>query len=757
MRFVSKKTLAFISLALVAAVPLSAGFVGTGGRGGGGGASGAYTNQVDGNAQAEGYFSHAEREAAKALGYSGTSLSDADLYNAAKGRSASSYPTQHNLTDSNSSTIGANHYETDCDDYILLNSSVTGDGCADLTKTQFLAVRTNTDAATNAGFDDHTQYKAANLLGYTKVCADSDLYLEAIGRSASACFSTSLTPPDSGDCTTYISDNSLTDSDSVALAGCSAMTKTQYNAFKTWNDVQLATTAVTTATTCSGITKQNIRLFMNDQSVSNSDFDFDNLTTKQTDFLTQCILDKGDSRTVAQAKTCGSGKTDTDLALYEIKQIRAAGGAGCGASGTYPTTALTTSVMRRAGVWASADDVSCSSAFGGNFCETSGSTVACTNILQDNITSASTSNVASSSAISSWATAKVKANLLAQWNAWTAPHFIVEACQSATHEKPDFMKSPAMKPTYSSYEWKGMMADPSTNIHVYTGITGSPHTAKSLALMGSDGDNFRFDIAGNVKKRKMRDVQSTLWWTNSCPAFGTSSAGTSKKYALSIVKNATDATANPLTSHFIPTQVYAPTYLCNACQGDSPPSWCDAALSLGNSSQWQWNNTQTQSSGWAGNFVCSGKSSAGQIGGADWSQPSGTPSHVKCTNAGCGTGQPDTYDTGIRCMAPHATYNGSTYSNYTFTIGAASGTKKSISISGEVAESGTMKIAWCDGTWTSVATTASGAVHSWSATSPSPQSRSSAKIRLDTSDAIGRTSNIAAAYPDYFNNGSCSN
>ena len=113
MRFVSKKTLAFISLALVAAVPLSAGFVGTGGRGGGGGASGAYTNQVDGNAQAEGYISHAEREAAIALGYSGTSLSDADLYNAAKGRTSSAYPTQHNLTDSNSSTLSANHYETD--------------------------------------------------------------------------------------------------------------------------------------------------------------------------------------------------------------------------------------------------------------------------------------------------------------------------------------------------------------------------------------------------------------------------------------------------------------------------------------------------------------------------------------------------------------------------------------------------------------------------------------------------------------------
>ena len=752
MRFVSKKTLAFISLALVAAVPLSAGFVGTGGRGGGGGASGAYTNQVDGNAQAEGYFSHAEREAAKALGYSGTSLSDADLYNAAKGRSASSYPTQHNLTDSNSSTIGANHYETDCDDYILLNSSVTGDGCADLTKTQFLAVRTDTDAATNAGFVDHTQYKAANLLGYTKICADSDLYLEAIGRSASACFSTSLTPPASSDCTTYISDNSLTDSDSVALTGCSAMTKTQYNAFKTWNDVQTATTAITTATTCSGITKQNIKLFMNDQSVSNSDFDFDNLTTKQTDFLTQCILDKGDSRTAAQAKTCGSGKTDADLALYEIKQIRAAGGAGCGASGTYPTTALTTGVMRRAGVWASANDASCTSAFGGNYCENSGSIVACTDVLQDNITSATTSNVASSSAISSWATAKVKANLLAQWNAWTPPHLIAEACQSATFAAPPFLQSPATKAIYSTHLFNGMVAAPASNMYVYDTPAASPHDYKNMVVIGQQGDNFRFDTAANVEKRRMRYVQVSNYYGNSCPAFGTASIG-AKKMAYSVLKNSVDAAVNPLASGFKPVQYESPGYLCNACQGANPPAYCDPALSLGNSSQWHWSNTQINSCN--GCQVCASGSSSGQVGGATWNQPSSVTNKFSCVNSGCETGQPDTYDTTIRCKIPYPGYNGTSYSNNTVTVGAASGSKKSLTVSGEQAESGTIRIRWCDGTINTVATVASGSLHTWSINSPEPMGSSYVRIRFETSDAIGHTSFITAAHPNGFGGASC--
>lgn len=752
MRFTSKKLIIGISLALMAAVPLSAGFVGTGGRGSGGGASGAYTNVVDQNAQANGYHSDIERQAAITKGYNGDDSDDANLYNAAKGRASSPYPSQHNITDSNSAAITTNHYEDDCDDYILLNSSVTGTSCTDLTKTQFLVVRSNTDAAIDNGYDTHVQFKTANLLGYTKSCADSDVYLEALGRSSSACYSTALAPPTAADCTSYISTNSLTDSSNTALTGCAAMTKTQYNGFKNWNNVQLAETAVTTATSCSGITTQNIKLFMNDQSVTNADFDFDNLSTKQSDFLKQCILDVGASRTVAQAKACGSGKDDSDLALYEIQQTRAAGTAGCGVAATYPTTGLTAGVLRRAGVWASANNTACTSAYGGNFCESNGNTVSCTNILQGDITSATSANVSTVANVSTWATAKVKANLLAQFNAWTPPHIIAEACQSANWAVPNFLKSSALKATYSTHNFKAMVAAPASNIYVYDG-TGSPHSYKNMVVVGQDGDNFRIDVAANVEKRRMRHVQITLNYTNSCPAFGTGAVGSAKKMAYSVVKNAVDAAANSLASVFKPVQVESTGYLCNACQGASPPEYCDAALSLGASGQWHWNNSQIMGST-NGNGVCSGKPSAGQVGGADWSQPSGTTNVFKCVNSGCSSGQPDTYDTAIRCKAPYAGYNGTSYGNYTVSVGAASGSKKSLTASGEVAESGTMQVEWCDGTRSSVATVASGAVHSWSVNSPSPMGSSTVKIRLDTSNAIGITSQVAAAHPDTFT-GSC--
>ena len=70
------------------------------------------------------------------------------------------------------------------------------------------------------------------------------------------------------------------------------------------------------------------------------------------------------------------------------------------------------------------------------------------------------------------------------------------------------------------------------------------------------------------------------------------------------------------------------------------------------------------------------------------------------------------------------------------------------------AETGSMQVEWCDGTRSIVPTAASGSIHVWSVTSPTPMGSSTVKIRLDTSNAIGKVSQITAQYPDSFS-GSC--
>ena len=144
----------------------------------------------------------------------------------------------------------------------------------------------------------------------------------------------------------------------------------------------------------------------------------------------------------------------------------------------------------------------------------------------------------------------------------------------------------------------------------------------------------------------------------------------------------------------------------------------------------------------------------GQIGGAEWTQPSSIGNLYKCVNTGCDSGQPDTYDTTLRCNVPYAGYNGSSYGNFTVAVGAASGAKKYLTVSGQVAETGSMQVEWCDGTRSIVPTAASGSVHVWSVTSPTPMGSSTVKIRLDTSNAIGKVSQITAQYPNSFF-GSC--
>ena len=229
----SPRRAALVAALCIISLPLSAGFV-TYGRGDGGGSAGTHTANLDADAQTNGFFSHLEREAAISLGYSGTSLADARLYNAAKGRSSTSYPTQQNLTDGNGDNLTANHYEADCDDYIASTPGVSGGGCADLTKAQFTSVRNDTDLAKAAGYDNNTQYQEALLLGYARNCTNSDIYLEALGRANSACDGEALAPPTADNCSNYIGGYSLTDDAGLALSGCGVMTKTQYASFKDW-------------------------------------------------------------------------------------------------------------------------------------------------------------------------------------------------------------------------------------------------------------------------------------------------------------------------------------------------------------------------------------------------------------------------------------------------------------------------------------------------------------------------------------------
>ena len=307
-------------LGVLFSLPLSAGYV-TYERGSGGGASSTHINNLNEDAQSVGYPTDALRDAAIALGY-GNNLTDADIYMAARGNSSNDYPTPHSLTTANGDTISPINMRKIVIIIFWSPAGASGDGCADLTKTQFLSVKTLTESAIEYGYDSNQQRLTATRLGYADSCDGSDLFHEARGQTSGRCNNNALSPPQTSDCTSYISAQSLTDTGGSALSGCPAMTSAQYQAFKTWSDTAAAETAILTATSCSDISNQQIKLFMQDQSVSNSAFDFANLSVKQGDFLSQCILDQGTNRTIAQAKSCGSAKTEADLALYELKQIR---------------------------------------------------------------------------------------------------------------------------------------------------------------------------------------------------------------------------------------------------------------------------------------------------------------------------------------------------------------------------------------------------------------------------------------------------
>lgn len=234
-RIKHKKIRPFFLVAILSclSLPLSAGFI-TYGRGDGGGASGTHTANLDVAAQSQGYGSHADRERAIALGYDGSSLNDALTYNAALGLTSISHPTPRTLVDSNDDPLTANHYEVDCDDFIETLSSVSGTGCADLTKLHFLTVQSDTDRSKEAGYDNHMQFKEAQLLNYQRNCTDSAIFLEAIGRNVDNCFAAELTPQSADTCSAFIIDNNFTVADGTPAGGCDELLRSEYTQLPTW-------------------------------------------------------------------------------------------------------------------------------------------------------------------------------------------------------------------------------------------------------------------------------------------------------------------------------------------------------------------------------------------------------------------------------------------------------------------------------------------------------------------------------------------
>ena len=232
--FLKRRGKAFWATALgvLLSLPLSAGYV-TYERGSGGGASSTHVNNLNEDAQSVGYPTDALRDAAIALGY-GNNVTDADIFMAARGESSNDYPTPHVLTTANGDNISANQYEEDCDYYILVTSSVTGDSCADLTKTQFLSVKTLTEDAIEFGYDSNQQRLTATGLGYADSCNGSDLFHEARGQTTGRCNNNALNPPQASDCATYSANYNLVDVSNAAISTCGAMTNTQYASFQNW-------------------------------------------------------------------------------------------------------------------------------------------------------------------------------------------------------------------------------------------------------------------------------------------------------------------------------------------------------------------------------------------------------------------------------------------------------------------------------------------------------------------------------------------
>ena len=217
---------------LLLSLPLSAGYV-TYERGSGGGASGAHIDNLNEDAQTVGYPTDALRDAAILLGYGGNTT-DADLFMAARGNATNDYPTPHPLQTASGDNISANQYEVDCDNYILVTSGVSGDGCADLNKTNFQTVKAQTEAALEYGYDSNQQRLTATGLGFADTCDGSDKFHEARGQETGRCNANDLDPPLTSDCSSYSSSYSLVNADNAPISSCGAMTDTQYSSFLTW-------------------------------------------------------------------------------------------------------------------------------------------------------------------------------------------------------------------------------------------------------------------------------------------------------------------------------------------------------------------------------------------------------------------------------------------------------------------------------------------------------------------------------------------
>ena len=149
------------------------------------------SGQADADAQQYCYENDLERSQAIALGYDGTSCSDAKLYARALGRRLVNYPTEYLLnisfasgTGSTLVQIAADQYEDDCDAFIADGSGVSGDGCADLQRAQFASIRSNHDASQNDGYGGHGARTAAVAGSFATDCDGANAYYVSIGATA---------------------------------------------------------------------------------------------------------------------------------------------------------------------------------------------------------------------------------------------------------------------------------------------------------------------------------------------------------------------------------------------------------------------------------------------------------------------------------------------------------------------------------------------------------------------------------------------
>jgi len=263
-------------------------------------------------ARANCYENAAERDAAISLGYNGESCDDGKLYARALGRILINHPSEVLLqiafasgSTSNNVQIGSNQYEADCDNYISETDGVTGAGCADLTRDQFAAIKTNHDAAQNNGFgswQDRTAALAASP-PHALNCTGANNYYVSVGSLTNPTLNPAcaLEAPFTG----------------IAGPGC-------------WDDILAVTWSQH-----GDYQKDDFACVLRNTDTTGprfGDTTLANLTDGEFLYLKECFHDEGNNRTVQALRDCATSASAWDQAVFPIREFSTArwGGSGTG-------------------------------------------------------------------------------------------------------------------------------------------------------------------------------------------------------------------------------------------------------------------------------------------------------------------------------------------------------------------------------------------------------------------------------------------